>query len=63
MKEKSPTLQTLLVHGPGSPDPDLCPPLHMTSAFRFDSADHGAAIFADIDMALEYTEKCVHPAG
>jgi methionine-gamma-lyase len=41
-------LLTQLVRDPDGAlsDPDLTPPLHLSSSFRFRDADHGAAIFA-----------------
>jgi methionine-gamma-lyase len=55
MNELPESWHTLAVHGPEAPDPDLCPPLHMTSAFRFQSADHGAGIFAGTVAGHAYT--------
>lgn len=42
-------LDSLVVRDPDKgacPQGDLGPPIHMTSAFRFSNADHGAALFA-----------------
>jgi methionine-gamma-lyase len=62
MKPNRCAMQTLLVHGPKAPDPDLCPPLHMTSAFRFESADHGAGIFAG-NVAGHAYSRISNPGG
>jgi len=49
---------TLVVHGVHdlhTPTQDLVPPIHMTSTFKFRSADHGADCFSGQDQGYIYT--------
>jgi methionine-gamma-lyase len=57
-KPKPKGLDTLIVHGLPkdlSTAGSLAPPIHMTSAFRFDSTDHGASIFDGSQKGYVYT--------
>jgi methionine-gamma-lyase len=50
--------ETQIVHGIHSGDEnnlDLVAPIHMTSAFKFKNADHGADLFAGKDQGYIYT--------
>ncbi len=52
------TRETQIVHGV-HPEPaaslDLVPPIHMTSTFRFNNADHGADLFSGRDTGYIYS--------
>lgn len=57
-KKKQLSKETEIVHGiAGNPtiSMDLVPPIHMTSAFRFNNADHGAALFSGAEEGYIYS--------
>ena len=52
------SLETQIVHddpADRSASRDLVPPIHMTSAFEFKSAAHGAALFSGQEDGYVYT--------
>ena len=57
-KGKGLSKETEIVHGLDPDQPisaDLAPPIHMTSAYRFENADHGAALFSGAEEGYIYT--------
>lgn len=57
-KQKKLSKETEIVHGihtTHSTAGDLAPPIHMTTAFKFKSADHGADLFSGKDEGYIYT--------
>lgn len=59
MKEKKGNnLETEIIHAGYHPDPvahSVSPPIYQTSTFAFDSAEHGAALFAGKEKGFIYT--------